>query len=213
MFEGIFKFLVGTKGDTVSNLAGILTIWTILFVGIASFFQIKSYLEIKRNSKIVARRVAQEISEKQTAKSVRNLEKSLITRLTVVTDLSAEFSEQRGNAWIKLAEALFCIIDDPSLNLNDETKNKLRDNFRRKKQEVFNISYELSYLLQLFDKEGVRRESARAYVRDNKITRGIRLLQLQLDSGDFENFSPEERDDIIRTIKEIEKKDKRKNPS
>ncbi len=201
MLKGILEFLFGTNIDPVYSLVAILTAWAIIFIGIASFFQIKTHLESKKEAK----RVATEVAAKEAAKSVNNLETALLTRLAVVTDLSSEFSEYRGNSWTKLANALFAVIDDPSINITDEAKERIREKFDVEKQGIFNISYELSYLLQLFDRDAERRGAARAYVRDHIIKKAIRMLQLQIDTADFEGLSQDERDDIIRTIKEIEK--------
>ncbi len=203
----ILNFLTtGPNVDQVTQLTQVLTVWTLLFVGIAGFIQIKSYLELKSKIKAAAAEVATEIAKTKAAEALKEINWRLNKRIEISTDLTSEFTEHRGNAWRALINVLSQFIDDPSLSINQDKKEKLKKKLADTQEKILENSYVSSHLLQLFDRDSNRRGAARAYLRDHKITNAIRFLQLQLDSYELDDMTQEEKDDIINTIRIIESK-------
>ena len=195
------------ENDTIV-FTSILTIWGIIWGSISAFFHIKAdkrierfKKEIKTNKKEIEKECKEHISIRtesaidhlkkelikdigqKASETVLEFENEYITMLRFATDLSMEWGQIRSNIWREMGVAIFAIIEEPSLNIDNSARDKLKAQIDTQIQKVYDLSMEYSYLLQLLDKNPSSREVSRGMARANEHTSAIRDLQIQLDSA------------------------------
>jgi hypothetical protein len=138
-------------------------------------------------------------------KGLEEYHNDLLTRFIYMSELAQEWSEIRIVLWQKLSENISLIVEEPELNITEETRNRLKILIKSNNDDLIKSGNKYSYLLELLHENPASRERARAHVRQLKIREAISILEMQKNTASFQELGDAEKSDIDRTIRELTK--------